>query len=214
MARPPAAARKRRPVRRDPAESRDRILGAAASFLGNEGYEAMTSARVARKAGVSEGLLYHHFGSKRGILAAVAGQLGEGAFESAFSGTAVEGGAAADGAEAMLASVFAFARENRALVRAFARLSNGEHRDLAESAVRERIEAALADLLVRQEDAGRVRPMRPEIVARLVFGIVTAGLTGCFVDEDGSRETEWLQETVRCVHAAVARKGGLPGSLP
>ena len=86
---------------------------------------------------------------------------------------------------------------------AFAKLASGEDRDLAESAVRSRIEAALADRLVREEDNGRVRPMEPAIVARLVFGIVSAGLAGCFVDEDGAREADWLRETVRCVDAVL-----------
>jgi AcrR family transcriptional regulator len=58
------------PRKRDPSASRQRILDAAGDLLANgDGDFEMTW--VARAAGVSQGLAYHHFGSKEGLLSAL-----------------------------------------------------------------------------------------------------------------------------------------------
>jgi AcrR family transcriptional regulator len=49
-------------------ERRRSILDAALAVLSSEGYSGMTTARVARKVGVAEPILYRHFSSKRDIL--------------------------------------------------------------------------------------------------------------------------------------------------
>ena len=49
-----------------------RILEAATALFAREGYDATSTARVAREAEVSEGLIFRHFGSKRGLLDAIA----------------------------------------------------------------------------------------------------------------------------------------------
>ncbi|HKJ25593.1 MAG TPA: TetR/AcrR family transcriptional regulator [Myxococcota bacterium] len=199
----PSPARRARPARRrDPEDKRERILAAAARFLGEEGYEAMTAARVAAAAGVSEGLIFHHFGSKRGVLEALAESFGRGAFETVFASSA-QAGVAPQTSEDLLRPLFAYAREHRDLVRAFARLGDGADRELAVGAVRDRVVASLTDQLVRQEDLGRVRPMDPAMVASLLFSLVMAALTECFVHGDGSREEDWLREVAQCVDLAI-----------
>src|SRR5271170_7510437 len=52
-------------------ERRRSILDAALSVLSSEGYAGTTTARVARKVGVTEPILYRHFSSKRAILRAL-----------------------------------------------------------------------------------------------------------------------------------------------
>ena len=56
--------------KRDPVATRQRILDSAARLLA-EGEGALEMAWVAKAAGVSSGLAYHHFGSKEGLLVAV-----------------------------------------------------------------------------------------------------------------------------------------------
>jgi AcrR family transcriptional regulator len=199
MARP--AARRARSVRRDPEDKRQRILSAAARFLGEEGYGAMTAARVAAEAGVSEGLIFHHFGSKRGLLEALAGSFGQGAFEAVLA--AFPAGEPPRSSEDVLRPLFAFAAEHRPLVRALAALDRADDRDRAAAAVRDHVVSGLTDLLVRQEDLGRVRPMDPQVVAHLLFSLVTTALSECFVRGDGSRQEVWLRELSRCVDAAM-----------
>ncbi|PYJ57731.1 MAG: hypothetical protein DME24_18355 [Verrucomicrobia bacterium] len=59
-------------TKRLPAEARRRsILDAALSVLAEGGYAGMTTARLARKAGVTEPILYRHFASKRALLRAL-----------------------------------------------------------------------------------------------------------------------------------------------
>lgn len=62
--------------KRLPAEDRRRtILEAALSLLAEGGYAGMTTARLARKAGVTEPILYRHFPSKRAMLRALLGEV-------------------------------------------------------------------------------------------------------------------------------------------
>lgn len=197
-----AAVRPHRSRRRDPAEKRQRILDAAAELLGAEGYEAMTAARVAALAGVSEGLIFHHFGSKRGMLVALTDSFGEGAFQAVFS--SLSGGRSIQGSEDVLRPLFDYAGENKALVRALSTLASEADRSMAIDAVRNRVVAGLTDLIVRQEDLGVFRPMDPPLVARILFSMVMTALTECYVNGDGSRAEDWLREVSRCIDAAVA----------
>ena len=52
-------------------ERRQSILDAALTILSSEGYAGMTTARVARKVGVAEPILYRHFSSKHALLCAL-----------------------------------------------------------------------------------------------------------------------------------------------
>src|SRR5262245_22297516 len=100
---------------RDPAEKRARVMDVARTLFAERGYAATTTADVARRAGVSEGILYHHFGSKEGLLAAVAGEYGRGLAEAMFEG--VPDDAAALSVEATLTRAFAYVREQGTLAR-------------------------------------------------------------------------------------------------
>ena len=52
-------------------EKQENILKAALHLFAQEGYAATSTAKVAKAAGVSEGLIFKHFGSKEGLLAAI-----------------------------------------------------------------------------------------------------------------------------------------------
>lgn len=52
-------------------ESRRRILEAALRLFGSRGFEETSVAEIARTAGVSKGLVYHYFDTKRDVLEAV-----------------------------------------------------------------------------------------------------------------------------------------------
>jgi len=51
--------------------SRRRILDAALELFANQGYHPTTVDQIARQAGVSKGLIYHHFSSKEELLQAI-----------------------------------------------------------------------------------------------------------------------------------------------
>ncbi|MGQ5700668.1 TetR/AcrR family transcriptional regulator [Sandaracinobacteroides sp. A072] len=54
--------------RYDPAETRSRVLEAAYQLFAARGYASTGTADIARAAGVSEGSIFYHFGSKRALL--------------------------------------------------------------------------------------------------------------------------------------------------
>ena len=59
------------PRRRDPEEKRERLLKAARELFVANGFEKTTTKQIVERSGVSEGILYHQFGSKFGIFRAL-----------------------------------------------------------------------------------------------------------------------------------------------
>jgi AcrR family transcriptional regulator len=59
-----------RPRRGDPAETRQRLIAAAAKLFNRVGYHGTDSNRIAREAGYSPGTFYKHFKEKRDIFLA------------------------------------------------------------------------------------------------------------------------------------------------
>ena len=52
-------------------EKQEKILQSALELFAREGYKVTSTSKVARHAGVSEGLIFRHFGNKEGLLAAI-----------------------------------------------------------------------------------------------------------------------------------------------
>lgn len=52
-------------------EKQEKILQAALQLFAKEGYHATSTSKVAKQAGVSEGLIFRHFGNKEGLLQAI-----------------------------------------------------------------------------------------------------------------------------------------------
>lgn len=57
-------------------EKQEKILNAALELFAEEGYRSTSTSKVAKRAGVSEGLIFRHFGNKEGLLKAII-ELGE-----------------------------------------------------------------------------------------------------------------------------------------
>ncbi len=57
-------------------EKQEKIVNAALKLFAEEGYKSTSTSKVAKEAGVSEGLIFRHFGNKEGLLKAII-QLGE-----------------------------------------------------------------------------------------------------------------------------------------
>ncbi|WP_139956013.1 TetR/AcrR family transcriptional regulator [Flavicella sediminum] len=49
-------------------EKKEQILEAALHLFAQEGYAASSTSKIAKSAGVSEGLIFRHFGNKNGLL--------------------------------------------------------------------------------------------------------------------------------------------------
>jgi len=197
---------RRAPRRREPEEKRARLLEAARRLFGERGYAATTTADLARAAGVAEGTVFHHFGSKQALLAEVAAEYGRGLAAHMFEGAAPAEREPA--AESMLRRAFAYVREQGVFARLLALAPDPTEWSAARAASRHEIVSALAASFAAWSGRGAVRPLEPGIAAELLFALVETALTACFVREDGSREEAWLRETVACVEGAVLARPG------
>jgi AcrR family transcriptional regulator len=94
-------------------EKQLQILHSAMQLFSELGYEAVSTARIAKTAGVSEGLIFRHFGSKEGLLTAIiesgAAQIGETMAVYAVQKSASPSGNAV---VAHIGSAFAMLRQN------------------------------------------------------------------------------------------------------
>lgn len=52
-------------------DKQEKILAAALELFSNEGYNATSTSKIGKKAGVSEGLIFRHFTNKQGLLNAL-----------------------------------------------------------------------------------------------------------------------------------------------
>jgi AcrR family transcriptional regulator len=66
--------------------ARDRILDAALDVLKAEGYAGLTTAKVAARSGQNKALISYHFGSKQGLVAAVAREVSAAITEELLQG--------------------------------------------------------------------------------------------------------------------------------
>jgi AcrR family transcriptional regulator len=178
-------------------------MDAARQLFAERGFAATGTADVARLAGVSEGILFHHFGSKAKLLEAVAADYGRGLAQRMFAAAPAPGTAAA--AEPMLRAAFDYVREHRALSRLLKLAPEAGEDGAARRASRSEIVAALERGLRAWRDAGQLRPLDSQIAAELLFALVEAALTECFTHGQGEREAAYLREAIACVEGAVRR---------
>jgi AcrR family transcriptional regulator len=215
----PAARGPKRPVsakacaprrQRDPEAKRARIAAAAAALFAEGGFGATSTAAVAARAGVSEGIVFHHFGSKQGLLTAVAEHYGRGLATAMFE---TEDPKLLPSPERMLRRAFTYVRKHGPLSNLLVVATSPESQHRTRSAARSEIVGALERAFERWSAEGTIRKLpHPRITAELLFSLVEAALTGCFVRGDGSREEDYLREAVACIEGAVWPQPVTPAS--
>jgi AcrR family transcriptional regulator len=70
-------------------EKQEKIVNAALTLFAEEGYRSTSTSKVAKRAGVSEGLIFRHFTNKEGLLDAII-QLGEERAKALFADVVLE----------------------------------------------------------------------------------------------------------------------------
>lgn len=70
-------------------DKKEQILNAALELFANDGFSATSTSKVAKRAGVSEGLIFRHFGNKDGLLQAIL-QAGEEQVKIVFADIVLE----------------------------------------------------------------------------------------------------------------------------
>jgi AcrR family transcriptional regulator len=181
--------------RREPEAKKQQLLIAARGLFAEVGFDAASTAQIAQRAGVSEGILFHHFGSKRGLFA----QLAEAYGREATQATMPE--ALADlTAEAILRGAFAFADREPALFRLFVedevtleKLGIKRARDVLVGSIRSGLEKSMAEGAISVGDA--------EIIANLEFDLVISLYRAWRRTGDPDRKEDFITEGIRCLGA-------------
>ena len=83
---PEPASQQRAGPGRPPSGARERILAAALDALKADGYAGLTTSKVAARAGENKALIAYHFGSKQGLVAAVAREVSDAITEELLGG--------------------------------------------------------------------------------------------------------------------------------
>ena len=177
-------------------------MTSAAALFAVQGYGETTTAQIARKAGASEGTLFHHFPSKRSLLAEVGRREGKRVLEIAFA--AIDPEAPPPDPETLLRPLFDYAEREPDRYRLFAMDGDLEDLDAGFSAKRALVTEGLAAGLAAWSARGSLRRMNPDRVAELIFAVTDAAVRRLVLDERWREKEAWLQETCFAVRALLA----------
>ncbi|HEY5679071.1 MAG TPA: helix-turn-helix domain-containing protein [Pseudomonadales bacterium] len=186
---------------RAPAEKRERLLAAARELFAERGFEDTSTQQIAKTAGVSEGILFHHFGSKRGLLERIAEDFVAAGVQAAMPDTP---GQLSE--EMVVRGAFDFADAHPALYRLLEQMSrelggsSGASRSaVIVAAIEKSLRAGMAQGIVREGDAG--------IMAELQFALVDAAYKAWRDGGDPDRREDYIREAVGCMKAMLAPSG-------
>lgn len=183
--------------RRNPEEKRERLLAAARELLISQGFEKTTTKEIADKSGVSEGILFHQFGSKVGLLKELIYSYAQGAV-SEFTG----GDSAALNSELIIRRLIAYIEKDRAafslILDNSALLQENGIPTIAELVVPE-IEESLRAFY---PDESKL-PTDPGIMAQFQFSIVEATCRGWLKSRSKKKKEAFIREGVRSMNALL-----------
>ncbi len=184
--------------RRAPAEKRDALLRSARELFAERGYERTSTQQIAVAAQVSEGILFHHFGSKRGLFECVLEE-----FLRASAAATLPDDPAELSEEGVVRAAFDFADANPALYSALAdaatKLGEPEGRrrsDVVVSAIEARLEVAMR--------RGAVRRGNARIMAELQFALVDAAYEAWHASGHPEHREAYIEEAVQCMQSMLA----------
>ena len=184
--------------RRAPEEKREMILASARTLFAQKGFDGTSTVQIAAHAGVSEGILFHHFGSKRGLLTELAKRYVQGAAAATMPDDPSE-----MTEETIVRAAFAYAEKDPDLYQLF--LDEGTKLDGFEiadasviiiSIIRKNLERGMTEGVVRKGD--------PQVMAELQFTIVDGAYRAWRKTGDPSRKESYIREAIRCMKAMLA----------
>ena len=185
--------------------ARRRLLDAAAAVFDERGYSEASLEEVARRAGVSRALIYHHFGSKEGLLLALHQELDRALLVRVQAAVGV-GGTALEN----------LARGARAFLQASADLPFARITLLDTPGVpglREHIEegqrewaAIMEGELQRGVEQGSITPVEPAMTARVLLGALQEAALAVISAGDPAGASARAQESVTRLIEGLARR--------
>ena len=190
--------------RRDPRQKQDQLLRAAAQLFAEQGFANTSTQQIARAAGVSEGILFHHFGSKQGLLVKIAEDYAQEAALFTMP-EAASGGPDGLTEESVVRKAFAFAERNPALHDMLARTSR-EFADAGISMANSALVDAIQHNLEQGMANGEIRQGNARIMAQLQFAVVVGAYEAwreCEPAERDALQEAYIQEAINCMQAML-----------
>ncbi len=173
-------------------------MAAARRLFAEQGYDETSTVQIAAEAGVSEGILFHHFGSKRGLLA----QLAERYAREAAAATMPDNPDEMT-EETIVRAAFDYAEREPRLYQLFldegAKLNEygiAGNDDIVISVIQENLERGMAEGMVRKGDA--------RVMAELQFTVVDGAYRAWRKTGDPARKEAYIDEAIRCMKAMLA----------
>ncbi|HEY2775576.1 MAG TPA: TetR/AcrR family transcriptional regulator [Candidatus Binatia bacterium] len=200
--------------KQDPQGRRDRVVEEATRLFLQHGYANVSTADIARAAGVAEGTVFHYFGSKSALLGAVAEHYGEQFAAAMFAG--LDPVAAQATVTAIVERAFDFvagqwpgfghfllADSQAAAEKGDA--SGSTSAPLARSANRVAVTRRVESVLEQWQRQRLLSGLDPPVTADLLFGIMEAALRGWMLSGLAHARERYAAATV----AAMSRILGI-----
>ena len=182
---------------RAPEVKQQKLLAAARTLFARDGYDNTTTAQVAAEAGVSEGILFHHFGTKKGLLNCLAEDYARRAAEAAMP---VDVQLPTE--EQVVRNAFAFADDNPELAEIMRKggaevveLEMGHHTQIIEEVIADKLRQGMQDGVVRNGDA--------RIMSELQFALVDAAYNAWRRSGRADLREDYILEAVRCMRSML-----------
>ena len=193
------ATTKRPPVRtRAPEQKRELLLGAARELFAQQGFDETSTLEIAKRAGVSEGILFHHFGSKKGLFLRLAKD-----YARAASAATMPADPTKMTEETIVRSAFDFAESNPALYQMLMK-GGAELSERDVTAQGDIVVSTIQANLERGMERGQVRRGDAEVMAQLQFAVVNAAYKAWRNNGDSARKEAYIVEAVNCMKAMLA----------
>ncbi len=183
--------------RRAPDEKRARIIAAARKLFGRSGYAATTTSEIARLAAVSEGTVFHHFGSKEGVVRAAAAEYGRELVELVLTIRA----SGPVPIEQVLESIVEFIADRGRF--GLVLLRDTRVPGLVRSDIRSGIVDVLRDWIGGSAGKGTVRDLDPQIGAEYVFAVLETMIESIF-GEGSDKAESYLREATYAIRGMLA----------
>ncbi len=187
--------------RRNPEEKRGRLLAAARHLFISQGFDSTTTKQISEQAGVSEGILFHQFGSKVGLLKALIEDYAQGAVAEFAGGASTE-----LDAEVIIRRLINYVEKDRAafslIIDHPALLQENGIPTIAELIVPE-IEKSIRAFL----DDKSAPSSDPGIMAQFQFSIVEAACRGWLKSKSKAQKEAFIREGARSMNALLDSTG-------
>jgi AcrR family transcriptional regulator len=186
---------------KNPEGRRQRVLDEATTLFATRGFAKVSTGDIARAAGVAEGSVFHYFGSKQELLRAVGERYGAEFAAAMFDG--VDAVASPATVREVVARAFDFVEKSWPGFGLFLLSDDPSAAPLAQKANRDVVTKAVEAVLEAWGRGGAIARVDASVVADLLFGLVEAGLRGCFAGGGGERRKRYEAATVSAISSIL-----------